>query len=90
MTKIKINPLQSSDDQHFFEQPGSTLGIPETLIHEDSPDVILEKEAGKAKEGIIDPTVKGTRDGQYDEVNDINKNLREKFVNKGVIDAQSR
>lgn len=85
-----MNPLQKSDDKHYFDQPGSGAGMAETLLENDSPNVVLEVTKGTVKEKTISPINKGTRDGHYTEQHDKDVNLRNRFVDKTAVDAQSR
>ena len=77
-------PLQKEDDKHYADQPGSGAGTPETLIENDSPNVVPEVNTGGAKEKSINPVSKGTRDGHYTEEHDKDLNLRKKFIQKSI------
>ena len=76
------NPLQKSDDEYFKNQPGSGAGVAETLIENDSPNVVPEVNTGNAKEKTIEPIEKGSRDDSYTEEHDKDKNLRDQFIQK--------
>ena len=79
-----MNPLQKEDDKHYKDQPGSGAGMAETLLEDDSPNVVPEVSTGGAKEKTIKPESKGTRDGHYTEEHDKDQNLRKKFIQKNI------
>ena len=83
-------PLQSADDQHFFEQPGSEAGMPETLIEQDSPNIMPEVNTGQAIENTIEPISEAKLTDTSIEPTDKDKNLRTQFIDTGAIDAQQR
>lgn len=82
--------LQKADDEYFFNQPGSEAGMAETLIEQDSPEVIPEVNKGQAVEKTIQP-INASR-GDDGDINPTDKdtNLHSQFVDTGAIDASSR
>ena len=80
---------QREDDQHEIES-GSKQGYLQTPVGEDSPNIVPQVNQGNATTKPIEPINKGTRDGEYDVVNDKDKNLRDQFIKKGEIESQGR
>ncbi|MCK4522395.1 MAG: hypothetical protein KAU20_07520 [Nanoarchaeota archaeon] len=89
MAEKITNPLQESDDQHFIEQPGSEAGMLETLIEQDSPNVIRNNVQTGAVEKLIEP-INVSNDREAMKETDKDQNLHTQFVDTNAIDAASR